>query len=86
MKAKSLKRTVLEGLVMMASRGSSITMWVGPSLASSIANLVIKPNFDLEASLNELELMYDLDDVALQKAFQAIQVEQELAALKRRQG
>jgi hypothetical protein len=85
MKTKTLKRTVLEGMVMMASRGSAITMWVGPTLASRISNLIIKPDFDLEATLNELELNYELDDVALDKAFQAIQVQNELEALKKKQ-
>lgn len=84
MKTKTLKRTVLEGVVMLASRGSAITMWVGPTLASHISHLIIKPDFDLETALNELELEYDLDEVALNKAFQAIQVQQELEELKKK--
>ena len=82
MQSKTLKRTVLEGMVMLASRGSAITMWVGPTLASHISHLIIKPDFDLEAALNELELKYDLDEVAINQAFKAIQVQNELEALK----
>ena len=79
MNTKNLKRTVLEGMVMLASRGSAITMWVGPTLASHISHLIIKPDFNLEATLNELELLYDLDDVMLDKA---LQVQKELEELK----
>ncbi len=84
MHTKTFKRTVLEGMVMLASRGSAITMWVGPTLASHISNLVIKPDFNLEASLNELELKYELDEVTLDNAFKAIQVQNELDALKKK--
>ena len=84
MNKKTLKRTVLEGMVMLAARGSAITMWVGPTLASHISHLVIKPDFDLEATLHELELKYDLDEDTLDKAFKAIQVQNELEALKKK--
>lgn len=84
MNTKTLKRTVLEGMVMLASRGSAITMWVGPTLASHISHLIIKPDFNLEAALNELELKYDLDDHTLEKAFQALQVQKELEELKKK--
>lgn len=84
MNTKTLKRTVLEGMVILASRGSAITMWVGPTLASHISHLIIKPDFNLEAALNELELKYDLDDHTLEKAFQALQVQKELEELKKK--
>jgi|GEM_PF-7043246 len=84
MNTKTLKRTVLEGMVMLASRGSAITMWVGPTLASQISHMLVKPDFNLEACLNELELKYDLDDIALDNAFKAIQVQNELDELKKK--
>ncbi len=86
MNSKTLKRTVLESVVMLASRGSAITMWVGPTLASHISHLVIKPDFDLEATLNELELTYDIDEQNLEKMFRALEIQNELEALKKSLG
>lgn len=83
------QRTILDTLVAMVQRGYEIVSLVGAELAARITQIAQMENQDLaETEIIKLMLEYDIDEeeLELKEEFRKLDIEDDLADLKRKMG
>lgn len=83
------QRTILDTLIAMAQRGYEIASLVGTELAAKITQIAQTQDIETaEVEIIRLMLEYDIDEeeLALKEEFKKLDVESDLADLKRKMG
>ncbi|OJJ20785.1 hypothetical protein BKI52_09380 [marine bacterium AO1-C] len=83
------QRTILDTLIAMVKRGYEIVSLVGADLAARITQIAQMDNQEIaETEIIRLMLEYDIDEeeIALKEEFRKLDIEDDLADLKRKMG